>query len=237
MRFILPCCILLFLTSLARAEEIAGITADEQAIIEQTNAQRRQAGAPELSQNALLCRVARQHAQAMAKANNLSHRLNGKSIDGRVSAAGYKWTAVSENIAWNQRSVPDVMDCWMRSDGHRINLLNKDVTEMGAGIAMNSKGEFFFVQVFASPAALTRFDTYNFTVKNGTDRGMSVDVRVGKLFSLKPGESAQYKLVTPDAAPTIALQSSGQALEIKVQNGAQYTLGKRDGRLELMRGE
>lgn len=237
MRARLSCCVLLYFSRFLVAAEATGASSDERTIIEQTNAQRKQAGLAELTQSATLCSVARKHAEAMAKANSLEHRLNGKSVDGRVSATGYKWTSVSENIAWNQRSVEDVMASWMRSEGHRKNLLNSDVTEMGAGIAVNSKGEFYFVQVFARPAALTKWATYKFSVKNETDRGMSVDVRVGKLFSLKPGESASYTLITPHAEPTISLQSNGHALEIRIQNGAQYSLSKRDGRLEVLQGE
>ncbi len=233
MRVLLSCCILIFFASLGSAQETAGVSPDEQAIVDQTNALRRQAGVPELRQNAVLARIARKHAEEMAKANNLSHQINGKNTGGRADAAGYKWMTVSENIAWNQRSVPEVMAGWMSSDGHRSNLLGKDVTEMGAGIAVNSKGEFYFVQVFAQPEALTKFTTLKFSVKNNTDGGASVDVRVGKLFALKPGEAAAYTLTTPAAVPSITVASGGRALAFNVQNGAQYTVGKRDGRLEL----
>jgi hypothetical protein len=233
MRAALACLFLCCLTTLIGAENFSAVSADEQAIIEQTNVQRKRMGLPELRRSAVLCSVARKHAVEMAKANKLSHRLNGKSSSDRVDAAGYKWTTVSENIAWNQRSVAEVMDGWMRSDGHRTNLLGNDISEMGAGIAANSKGELYFVQVFARPESATKFATLKFTVRNATDSTLRVDVRVGKLFTLTSGESAKYTLTTPDATPSISVGDGRQALEIKIRNDAHYALGKREGRIEL----
>src|SRR5436190_23251244 len=112
MRIIIACCVLFSFTALIGAEEIAAVSPDEQAIIDQTNALRKHAGLQELRRSAVLCSVARKHAIEMAQANKLSHRINGKNSSQRADAAGYKWTTVSENIAWNQRSVAEVMDGW-----------------------------------------------------------------------------------------------------------------------------
>jgi len=44
------------------------------------------------------------------------------------------------------------MDGWRKSSGHRANMLGKDYTEMGAGVAQSKSGKWYFVQVFGKPA-------------------------------------------------------------------------------------
>ena len=54
--------------------------------------------------NSELVAAAHKHNLAMVKANTLSHQLNGEAALGsRVSAAGYRWSAVAENVAYNGR--------------------------------------------------------------------------------------------------------------------------------------
>ena len=238
MRLKLFCFALLFVSAWTFAEEHCALTADEQAILDQTNARRQEAGRAALKPNAVLFAIARKHAEEMAKANKLEHRLNGKNSGDRADAAGYKWTTVSENIAWNQRSVAEVMDGWMRSSGHRANLLGRDVTEMGVGIAANSKGELYWVQVFAQPEVsrpVTESGALKFSIHNVTGGTLNVDVRVGRLFRIKPGETVSYALTTPEAQPSIIIADGGSKLLIKVENGAQYTLATRAGRIEVLR--
>ncbi|HSG41107.1 MAG TPA: CAP domain-containing protein, partial [Thermoanaerobaculia bacterium] len=45
-----------------------------------------------------------------------------------------------ENIAEGQLSVGEVMDTWMRSPGHRSNILDKSFKELGVGLAMGRSG-------------------------------------------------------------------------------------------------
>jgi uncharacterized protein YkwD len=49
----------------------------------------------------------------------------------RVSATGYAWSSVGENIAAGYSGVDSVMAGWMASDGHCANLMNPDYTEVG----------------------------------------------------------------------------------------------------------
>jgi uncharacterized protein YkwD len=41
---------------------------------------------------------------------------------------------------------------WMRSDGHRTNILNTSFTEIGVGFQKDAKGRLYFVQVFGRPS-------------------------------------------------------------------------------------
>ena len=129
------------------------LTDDEKAVIELTNAERKKAEKPlpPLKMNPQLMAAARKHAANMAEQDKLDHKLDDKNPDDRTKAAGYKSTFVGENIAWNQKSPKDVVTAWMNSEGHRENILNTDFTEIGVAVAMNKKGEPYWVQVFGKP--------------------------------------------------------------------------------------
>ena len=58
--------------------------------------------------NSELLSAAHKHNLAMAKADTLSHQLKDEAALGtRVSAAGYRWSAVGENVAYNGRRSED----------------------------------------------------------------------------------------------------------------------------------
>lgn len=128
-------------------------TADDNAVVELTNAERKQAEKPlpPFTMNPQLMAAARKHAENMAAQDKLDHKLDDKTPDDRTKAAGYKSTFVGENIAWNQKSPKDVVKAWMNSEGHRENILNADYTEIGVAVAKNKKGEPYWVQVFGKP--------------------------------------------------------------------------------------
>jgi uncharacterized protein YkwD len=87
----------------------------------------------------------------MASQSRLSHSVGG-SLTKRASEAGYRYTALGENIAWNYRDANSVMRGWMKSPGHRANILGKNFTEIGVGVAHNKVGEAYHTQCFGSPA-------------------------------------------------------------------------------------
>jgi uncharacterized protein YkwD len=128
------------------------LTKDELAVVELTNKERKACGLCELTPNPQLFEAARTHTLNMASQNKLQHTLDGKSAGERVRAVGYRSGGTGENIAWNQRSATDVVRCWMNSAGHRANILNAGYTEIGIGIAYNSKGELYWTQVFGKPS-------------------------------------------------------------------------------------
>jgi uncharacterized protein YkwD len=69
----------------------------------------------------------------------------------RLAAAGYRWRAFAENIAYGQRGPEDVTGSWMASKGHRANMLSGAYTELGTGYAVDDRGRSYFVQVFGTP--------------------------------------------------------------------------------------
>ena len=117
------------------------------AVLAELNAERANHGLPALKMNSKLVAAAHTHNLAMAKANKLSHQLNGEAALGsRVSAAGYRSSAVGENVAYNssrsQSGVLAVQKAMYNEkppdDGHRRNILSKTYDDVGIDVINDS---------------------------------------------------------------------------------------------------
>lgn len=96
-----------------------------------------------LSAQAQLTSAAYGHSRDMADNNYFSHTsLDGRTPGTRVSAAGYSWSSVGENIAAGYGSVQAVVDGWMSSDGHCANLMNPGFTQYGLACAGNDASTY-----------------------------------------------------------------------------------------------
>lgn len=97
--------------------------------------------------------VAAAQAMAMARRDRLSHGAGG-SLPRRLSADGYAWDATAENIGAGYSSLAAAMQGWETSAGHRKNLLNSHVTEIGIAAAAAPPGSRFrtyWTLVLATP--------------------------------------------------------------------------------------
>lgn len=124
------------------------------AIVQLTNAERSNAGLPTLRAASRLMQAAQLHADQMARLDRFDHVLPGAQYprpEDRLAAAGYEWSSYAENIAMGQSSAAAAMDSWMRSSGHRTNILSTSNTEIGIGVARDSAGRPYYVQVFGKP--------------------------------------------------------------------------------------
>ena len=123
-------------------------------IVQLTNTERANAGAPALRAASRLMEAAQLQADQMARLGRLDHVLSGaryRRPEDRLAAAGYEWSAYAENIAMGQSTAAAAMDSWMHSSGHRANILSTSVTEIGIGFARDSAGRPYYVQVFGRP--------------------------------------------------------------------------------------
>lgn len=66
----------------------------------------------------------------------------------RHERGGVSYRAAGENIAKGQRTPEQVVDGWMKSDGHRENLLSADFGRLGVGYHVEN-GRTYWVQLFA----------------------------------------------------------------------------------------
>jgi uncharacterized protein YkwD len=105
-----------------------------QQVIDLTNQQRQQHGCAALKFSAQLTAAASVHSQDMALHDLFSHTgSNGSTIISRVAANGYSYAQLAENLAAGPTTAEEVVDGWMNSPGHRANILNCDLRDLGVG--------------------------------------------------------------------------------------------------------
>jgi uncharacterized protein YkwD len=136
----------------AKPSSETGFSPDEQLIFDLTNAARAEHHLPPLKPNAILTQVARAHSANMAKQRKMEHVLDGKKPSERVSAAGYDYHYMGENIAFASGGpgARETFNGWMNSPHHRENILNEHYREIGIGITRNAQGETYYTQEFGS---------------------------------------------------------------------------------------
>ena len=104
-----------------------------------------------LAYNAQLERAAQGHATDIAANNYFSHTSrDGRTFDQRVTAAGYPWRAVGENIAAGQRTPEEVVAGWLASEGHCRNIMEPGFRELGVGYAQGGSYGHSWVQNFGA---------------------------------------------------------------------------------------
>jgi len=116
------------------------------------NAQRAATGAGPLADCGTLDMAAQRHSEDQAAHTTMSHTgSDGSSPWDRMARAGYTgWNVVAENVAYGYPTVGDVMAGWMASTGHRTNILNPSVTQVGTGRATGPDGRPYWTQDFGA---------------------------------------------------------------------------------------
>ena len=117
-----------------------------------TNQRRAENGRALLTMNVALNNAAQGHSNYQASINTMTHTgAGGTNAGQRIAAAGYSWSAWSENVAYGYPDAASVMNAWMNSSGHRANILNGNFTEIGVGLAYASDGRPYWTMVLARP--------------------------------------------------------------------------------------
>ena len=115
------------------------------------NASRAGAGLPPCSLDPMLSRAAEGHARDMANRRRMTHRGGDFSSPfDRISRQGYTYRAAAENVAYGFDDVESVMVGWMKSPGHRRNILGP-YPEIGVGRAIAKDGASYWCVTFGTP--------------------------------------------------------------------------------------
>jgi uncharacterized protein YkwD len=138
----------------ASPAEAAPATAADKALTVQadiarlTNTQRTANGCSAVTVNAQLTAAAVGHSSWMAQTGTFSHTGRaGSTFATRVKAAGYTRPS-SENIAWGYRTATELVAAWMKSPGHRANILNCKSRTVGVGVVYTANGTPYYTQDF-----------------------------------------------------------------------------------------
>ena len=135
-------------TTAAPQADAATLTGQQQ-VIALVNAQRTKAGCRALTVDLRLARAAQAHSIDMARRRYFSHTSpDGRTFVQRIRAQGYPGTRLGENIAAGYPTASTVMAAWMKSPGHRANILNCRFTVIGVGSAVGGPYGYYWTQDF-----------------------------------------------------------------------------------------
>ncbi|KAA0547662.1 hypothetical protein FZW96_10830 [Bacillus sp. BGMRC 2118] len=117
-----------------------------QQVVDLTNRERTNNGLPPIAADTELQKAAQMKSDDMATNNYFSHTSpNYGSPFDMLKSLGIEYKVAAENIAQGQRSPQEVVTAWMNSEGHRKNILNKDITHIGVGHAASGN---YWTQLF-----------------------------------------------------------------------------------------
>ena len=125
------------------------MSSDEKEVFDLINKQRTNNGLTALKMDSEVLNVARIKAKDMVDNNYFSHNSQtyGSPFD-MMKQFGISYRTAGENIAKGQKTPQEVVTAWMNSEGHRKNILNPNFTNLGVGIAKDSKGTTYWTQMF-----------------------------------------------------------------------------------------
>ncbi|TDH71419.1 hypothetical protein CCR75_007911 [Bremia lactucae] len=125
------------------------------AMLARVNQEREIYGLPLLCTNLKLQAAAQRHSDDQAANDFMDHiGTDGSTMSDRISEANFDWSAVAENVAAGQPDVEAVMTAWMKSPGHRENILG-NYTMFGTAHAFNAESTFqhYWTQTFGTGIA------------------------------------------------------------------------------------
>jgi uncharacterized protein YkwD len=126
----------------------------EDRILALVNQERNRAGMGPLSFSPQLTNAARQHSATMAAQGFFEHRGEGEpDLFERVTASGLDTDHVGENIFQSSESrgsvADDCVQMWLRSPGHRRNMLSPDFAKTGIAVGKSVDWESYITEDFA----------------------------------------------------------------------------------------
>ncbi|MEX0890804.1 MAG: CAP domain-containing protein [Gemmatimonadota bacterium] len=124
-------------------------------ILRQVNRARSAVGARPLAAEPALDTAAREYAAELAERGAIGHSSatpGRRTLRERLRAAGANHRRSGENLALMQSTASQlpvrVVRGWLRSPGHRANLLDARFRYSGLGVARDGRGRWFVVQVY-----------------------------------------------------------------------------------------
>lgn len=111
-------------------------------------------GRPPLKNDPRLSAIAAETARKLARRDTLNTKMHtSQGIARRLAAANYSASRGAENLGAGYPTLVMAVDGWKTSAGHRKNLLNRDLTHAGIGLALTDQGVYksYWVLFLATP--------------------------------------------------------------------------------------
>ena len=99
-----------------------------------------------------LMRLATEQALVMAQRDRLGHDVAG-AFGQRIAGSGYDAKSAYENVGAGYHTLAEAFSGWRGSPGHRANMLQRNVTQIGiaSAYAPGSKYKVFWALILATP--------------------------------------------------------------------------------------
>ena len=114
-----------------------------------TNAIRSNLGISQLGSNQPLSQAANiRAAESIVLIDENHTRPDGRPFYTVLDENNVVHRLAAENLAAGQLDPAEVVQAWMDSPGHRINIVNNEYNYLGVGVTMDSDGRLYWVQLF-----------------------------------------------------------------------------------------
>ena len=110
------------------------------------NDHRTSKGVPKLDVFNIVSNEAITHTDYMIETGDVSHANFGTRSQNLITYASA--TSVAENVAYGYNSAEAVVNAWLNSDGHRVNIENASYTDFGISTKKNDEGRYYFTNIF-----------------------------------------------------------------------------------------
>jgi uncharacterized protein YkwD len=196
-------------------------------IVDLTNVFRKEQDVEPVETNENLMDAAQYFAEFMAGTDKYGHSADGARPSERASRHNYDYCLVSENIAYQFSSLgftteglaTKFVEGWKESPGHRKNMLDPAVIDIGVAVARSDKtGYWYAVQMFGRPQSAA----IEFAISNQSNVDIVYSIGERK-FQLPPRYTRTHsrcRQVEIDFAAPLARADKS----ITPANGARYTL-------------
>jgi uncharacterized protein YkwD len=137
----------------AQAVPQEGSAQTEQRVHQRVNKVRAERGLKALTLDEKLSEVARSFSCRLARDDFFGHvSPSGEGLSDRLRASGHDVRAAGENIAKNNAKNPveRAVQGWIKSSGHRENMVSRDFTMTGVGVCVRGT-TYYFTQIFVRP--------------------------------------------------------------------------------------
>ena len=126
---------------------IAEPNISERTIFELVNKERIKNNIAPLTFNNKLTQSAINKVKDLVENNYFDHSSeDGKTFSSWIKESGYEYSFIGENLAKDFYNNESIIKAWLKSPGHKENILNRDFTETGIAVYDN-----VVVQIFGRP--------------------------------------------------------------------------------------